>query len=184
MEAKAKKPLPQDPVVPPAHGKPATPRGDVTALQREIAELQAQVKRLTDMAGRAQADLQNAKARLDKDAEDLRKYAAEGAIRKLLPVIDNFQRAFLHLPEDLKSHEWVKGVAAIEQHFLKIVSDLGLRKMEVLGKPVDASRHDVLMQGPGANGTVIEVFEEGYELNGRVIRPAKVKAGDGTSSQS
>ena len=141
--------------------------------------MEAQVKTLTELAGRAQADLQNAKIRLERSADELRKFAAEDVLRRLLPVIDNFQRAFQHLPEDLKSHEWAKGVAAIEQELIKHVSDLGLQKIDARGKPVDPAKHDVLMQGPGEAGIVTEVFEEGYELYGKVLRPAKVQAGNG-----
>ncbi len=146
-----------------------------------IQDLEAQVKKLTDIAGRAQADLQNAKMRLQKDAEELQKYAAETLLKRLLPTVDNFQRAFQHLPEDLKTNEWVKGVSAIEQDYIRQLTDMGLRKIEALGTPLDPSRHEVLMQGPGETGKVLEVFEDGYELHGRILRPAKVKVGDGSS---
>jgi molecular chaperone GrpE len=149
-----------------------------------VKELTAQVKKLTEMAARAQADLQNAKIRMEKDAGELRKFATENVLLKLLPVIDNFQRAFQHLPKELENNEWVRGVAAVEQNLLKQVADLGLHKLDALGKDVDPSRHEVLMQGPGDAGKVVEVFEEGYELHGRVIRPARVKTGDGTVAQA
>lgn len=148
--------------------------------EARLRDLEAQVKRLTEIAGRAQADLQNAKARLEKDGEELRKFATAGMMRRLLPTVDNFQRAFLHLPADLAKNEWVKGVAAIEQEFLRQLKDMGLRKMEALGTPLDPSRHEVLLQGPGEAGKIAEVLEEGYEMNGRVLRPAKVKVGDGS----
>ncbi len=165
---------PKKPIAKPSKDLPKKPDS-----QKDV-DLAEQVARLTEMAARAQADLQNARIRMSKDAEDLRKFAAEEVMLRLLPIIDNFQRAFLHLPDDLKANEWVKGVAAIEQSLLKQVADLGLVKMEVLGKDMDPAFHEVLMQGPGPNGKITEVLEEGYELHGRVIRPAKVKVGDGT----
>ncbi|MEK7590918.1 MAG: nucleotide exchange factor GrpE [Patescibacteria group bacterium] len=147
------------------------------ALEGKIAELAEQVKKLTDLAGRAQADLQNAKARMEKSGEEFRKFASEALLLKLLPTIDNFQRAFQHLPAELKTNEWVRGVSAIEQDLMRQLHDMGLRKMESLGTPVDAAKHEVLTTGPGEEGKVIEVFEEGYALHGKVLRPAKVKAG-------
>ena len=150
----------------------------IAQLEKEIVELTHQVKTLTDLAARAQADLQNAKIRMGKDREELGAFASENIIRRILPVIDNFQRAFQHLPEDLKNHEWVKGVFAIEQELLKHMTEMGLKKIEALGKTVDASRHEVLMTGPGEEGKVIEIFEDGYELYGKVLRPAKVKVGE------
>lgn len=148
---------------------------DVEMLLQENAKLK-------DLAARAQADLQNAKARLDKEAGDSRKYASEGLLRALLPTIDNLQRAFSHLPEDLQSHEWVKGVQAVEQAFMKDLQMAGLQRMQSLGQPSDPHVHEVLQMGPGAEGVVTEVYEEGYLLYDKVLRPAKVKVGDGSGN--
>jgi molecular chaperone GrpE len=153
-------------------------------LEAKIKELSEQIAKLTDIAGRAQADLQNAKIRLEKSREEMGKFAAEETLRRLLPVIDNFQRAFQHLPEDLKNHEWVKGIVAIEQDLMRHLGSMGLSRMESLGRPVDPSRHEILMTGEGEDGKVIEVFEEGFELHGRVLRPAKVKAGQSVAEQA
>jgi molecular chaperone GrpE len=71
----------------------------------------------------------------------------------------------------------VKGIVAIEQDFLRQVGDMGLRRFESLGQALDAERHEVLMQGDGQAGVITEVLEEGYELHGKVVRPAKVKVG-------
>ena len=151
-----------------------------------IEDLQAQIKLLhieldtyREIAARAQADLQNAKVRIEREGGDMRKFATESIVRRILPTLDNFQRAFLHVPNELKDHEWVKGVAAIEQDLMKQMSDAGLKRMQSMGQVVDPLRHETLSLGPGTEGTVVEVFEEGYELNGKVLRPAKVRAGDG-----
>lgn len=146
-------------------------------------DAQAEVLRWKDLAARAQADLQNAKERLKREREEIGAFASEMFITSLLPTLDAFQRAFSHLPDDLKGNEWVKGVTAIEQDLLKRVQDAGLSKIDALGKPLDPSKHEVLMTAPGEANTVIEVLEEGYELSGKVLRPAKVKAGDGTAKE-
>jgi len=152
----------------------------IVELEAAVTLLTEQVQRLTEVAGRAQADLQNAKQRLEKEAEDLRKFASLSFMKRLLPAVDNFQRAFQQLPEELKNHEWVKGIAAIEQDFLKQMTEMGLKKIESVGQQNDPSKHEVITVGPGKEGIVTEIFEEGYELHGRVVRPAKVKVGDGT----
>ena len=149
----------------------------IVELEQQIADLTEQMKKLTDLAGRAQADLQNAKMRMEKDREELRAFASESVIRRMLPIVDNFQRAFQHLPEELKNHEWVKGVQAIEQELMNQMQELGVRKIDALGKSVDATKHEVLTTGPGEEGKIIDVFEEGYELHGKILRPAKVKVG-------
>ena len=150
--------------------------------QQEILQLTEELARLKDLAARAQADLQNAKGRLEREAGELRKFALEGLVRELLPTVDNFQRAFAHLPEDLQNHEWVKGVQAVEQDLIRRLQAAGLRKIDSLGQSVDASRHEVLQTGPGDSDTVIEVFEDGYEYQGKVLRPARVKAGNGMAA--
>ena len=159
------------------------------AMTGELDSAKAEAAKMKDLAARSQADLQNAKARVERERADLAVFALEAMLRKLLPTIDSFQRAFQHLPEDLKSHEraspeileWVKGVTAIERQLLKELEGAGLRRMYSLGTVVDPQRHEVLQQGPGEKDIVTEVFEEGYELAGKVLRPAKVKVGGGTN---
>lgn len=153
---------------------------ETEALKAEVAALTAELAKFKDLAARSQADLQNAKARVEREAGELRQFAAESIIRKILPTLDNFQRAFQHIPADLQSHEWVKGVSAIEQDLMKQMEAAGLKRMQSLGQLVDPQRHEVLSIGAGETEKVAEVFEEGYELHGKVLRPAKVRAGDGT----
>lgn len=153
---------------------------EVEALLLQIQDLQAELLKMKDLAARAQADVQNVRARGEREAVELRLYASESVLRKILPTLDNFQRAFLHIPNDLVSHEWVKGVQAIEADLMKQVNEAGLQRMQSLGETVDPVRHEVLSLGAGEPEKVTEVFEEGYELHGKVLRPAKVKAGDGT----
>ncbi len=148
-----------------------------TDLQKRVAELTDQLKKSSEIASRAQAELQNAKARLEREAGDLRKFASEAVLMRLLPTIDNLQRALRHLPKDLEKNDWVRGIVALEHDFLKQVGDMGLKRFDSLGQTVDAARHEVLMQAAGKEGTVVEVLEDGYELHGKVVRPAKVKVG-------
>jgi len=149
----------------------------ITELEQQIEELTEQLKKSSEVSSRSQAELQNAKIRLEREAGEIRKFASEAVLLKLLPTIDNLQRALKLLPINLENDGWVKGIVALEQQFLKEVGDMGLRRFESVGKPLDAERHEVLMQVPGDVGTVIEVLEDGYELHGKVVRPAKVKVG-------
>ncbi len=148
-------------------------------LAEELLKAQEELAKLKDLAGRAQADLQNAKDRLQREGADMRRYALEGAFLSLLPTIDNLQRAFKHLPEEISSHDWVKGIQATESELIRQLQALGLKKIDAVGQPVDPSKHEILQAGPGEEGKVTQVLEEGYELNGRIIRPAKVMVGNG-----
>ena len=145
----------------------------------DIEALQDECDRLKDLAARAQADLQNAKIRMQREAEDLRKYALEGLVMQLLPTVDNFQRAFAHLPEDLAQHDWAKGVQAVEQDFIRVLTAAGLSKIESMGQAVDPHKHEVLQTENKEKDVITQVFEEGYEYAGKVLRPAKVQVGTG-----
>ena len=145
-----------------------------------VQALEGELARMKELAARSQADLQNAKDRLEREGQELRKFAVAGMLSELIPTVDNFQRAFQHLPEELKDHDWVKGIEAMEQDLLHKLSEAGLKKIEALGQPVDPQKHEVLQVGHGKKDIVTEVFEGGYECNGKILRPAKVKVGDGT----
>ncbi|OGJ61866.1 nucleotide exchange factor GrpE [Candidatus Peribacteria bacterium RIFCSPLOWO2_01_FULL_51_18] len=168
---------------PKTDGEPAQ---RIEELEQANKELTDQIKRLTEVASRAQAELQNAKIRMEKESTELRKYASATVFINLIPTIDNLQRALKHLPKELEKDggipkeflEWTKGIVVLEQQFLKQVGEMGLRRFESLGKPVDHERHEILMAVPGEAGKVIEVIEDGYELHGKVLRPAKVKVGE------
>jgi len=152
---------------------------EIEALKQELEKAQPELDRLKNLAARAQADLQNAKDRIQKEGAQMRKFALEGMLMRLLPTIDNFQRAFQHIPKELESDEWTKGMQGVNQELMRSFTDLGLKKIEALGQAVDTQKHEVLQTGEGEKGTVVEVFEEGYEFQGKVLRPAKVKVGEG-----
>lgn len=155
-----------------------SPKHDPAELER----LQKEVQTFKELAARAQADLQNARSRMGKEAEEMRVYAAELIVRQLLPTVDNLHRACQHLPKALASHEWTKGVLSTEQELLRQLKGIGCEPMDVLGKPVDSLQHEVLLTAPGEEGKVLEVIEEGYTFRGKVLRPAKVKVGAGTKA--
>lgn len=163
---------------------------EVLRLRGQLEQLRQEADRLKDIAGRAQADLQNAKERLERERQEISKFALVGAVTRLLPTLDNLQRSFQHLPEEFKEHEracpelveWVKGIVAIESDLVRVLGDLGLQRMESTGKMLDPAKHEALQAGPGAKDKILEVFEEGYEFNGKVLRPSKVKVGDGSGA--
>lgn len=141
--------------------------------------MRVDVQQFKELAARAQADLQNARARMGKEAEEMRVFAAELLVRQLLPTVDNLRRACRHLPADLVSHEWAKGVLSTEQELLRQLKSIGLELMDALGKPVDPLRHEVLLTALGEKEKILEVIEDGYLFRGKVLRPAKVAVGNG-----
>ncbi|MBT3292727.1 nucleotide exchange factor GrpE [Candidatus Peregrinibacteria bacterium] len=152
---------------------------NIAKLQKDLEDAINECEQMKNLAARSQADLQNAKARMEKEAASSHRYAVEKMLTRLIPTIDNFQRAFSHLPEELKDHEWVKGLQAIEQGFIEEMQAVGLQKISSLNEKADPEKHEVLKTGPGEEGMITEVFEEGYMLHEKVLRPARVVVGEG-----
>lgn len=131
---------------------------------------QEQIKKLTEIAARAQADLQNFKSRMEKETAEFRKFAGAPILLALLPIHDDLSRASEHGDE---------GSAQILVKLDKILVDIGLVKMDPMGKPVDPNKHEVVNTCPGEKDIVTNIHEEGFEYHGRVLRPAKVQVGMG-----
>jgi len=108
----------------------------------------------------------------------LGKFAVESLLRRLLPTVDSLVRAAQHIPEEYAGSEWAKGMLAVEQQLMVELSACGLQRMESIGAPFDPALHEVLVAGPGEPGKILEVFEEGYLLHGKLLRPAKVRVGE------
>lgn len=163
---------------------------DLTAVEQELleakkllAEAEAKLAEMTETAQRAAADFQNFKRRTEEEKSGLRIFANLQFLQAIFPVIDNFQRAFQHIPESLTNDEWVKGVYAIEKQFTLTLAALGLSEIPCeLGSKFDPHLHEAVTQGPGAKDTILECLEKGYLFNTMVVRPAKVKVGNGEIS--
>lgn len=147
----------------------------------QLAQLQAELAAMTETAKRAMADLQNYKRRTEEERGEIQVYANMRLLEAIFPALDNFARAFELVPENLEEEEWVKGVQAIEGNLMKALTDLGLELIDQTGVPVDPNKHEVLMEGEGAAGQVIQIFEKGYAFKGKTIRPAKVMVGKTTT---
>ena len=129
-----------------------------------------EIDNFKEIAARAQADLQNFKTRMQKEAQELRKFAAVPFILNLLPVYDDLARGTGH----------DEGFKQVLEKLEKVFTDAGLKKMEPMGSSVDPAKHEVINTAPGEKDIVTEVHQDGFELHGKVIRPAKVQVGDGS----
>ena len=139
----------------------------------------AKIEELTNTLARAMADLQNFKRRTQEDQVRFVKFANAELLKILVPVIDNFDRSASHLPEDLKGNDWAKGVMQIHDDFLKTLEKIGVKKVQTVGQKLNPKFHEALIAGPGEKDVIIEELEPGYTFNDDVLKPAKVKVGDG-----
>ena len=125
------------------------------------------------------AEMQNLQKRFDKEKQDLLKYGNEKILSGLLEVLDNFDRTlgFIKNDEDHKVKNIVVGIEMIAKQFFDLLERNGLKKVEALGKQFDPNFHEALGEEAcegKENGEIIKVQQEGYELNGRLLRAAKV----------
>ncbi len=148
--------------------------------QQKGDDKDAQIEELTGALARAMADLQNYKRRTEEEQGSFVKFANAELLKILLPVIDNFDRSAEHMPDDLKGNDWAKGVVQIHDDLLKTLEKAGVKRIKTVGEKLNPNLHEGLIAGPGKKDEIIEEFEPGYTLNDNVIKPAKVKVGDGT----
>ena len=143
-----------------------------------IEELEQQLAEARDQALRAVADAQNVRRRAEKDVESAHKYALEKFAGELLAVVDNLDRA---LQAADTGNEAVKplaeGVELTHKNFIEVLKKFKVMQIDPLGEPFDPQFHQAMtmIESPDAEpNTVIDVMQKGYELNGRLIRPAMV----------
>lgn len=150
----------------------------LTNIEQKVAELEAQVKDWQDKFLRKAAEFENYKRRAENDQLSLINYAAESIIAKLLPVVDDFERSLAHIGEINNNNKAViEGIKLVYEKLLKVLTEQGVKKMQVKGEPFNVDFHDALMQRKDDSvppHTVLEEIESGYIYRDKVIRHAKV----------
>lgn len=150
-----------------AKGKPSKQQDDC----------QAQIAQLTEALQRERADAVNLRRRHDEDMTNLRVRVKATVIKDLLPIIDNFERALKHVPEDLTDNDYVKGVQGVVKQFEKTLADMGVERIKTVGEPFNPELHDAVSaeEGDGNTEVVSEELQAGYKIGNDVIRHAMVR---------
>lgn len=125
------------------------------------------------------AEMQNMQKRFEKEKAQLLKFGSETILSDLVDVIDNFERtlSFIRGDQDEKVKNIVVGIDMINKQFIESLEKHGLKQVNALGEIFDPEKHEALAQqadNTKKNMEVIQVHQEGYTLNGRLLRPAKV----------
>lgn len=149
-------------------------------LEKDLVEANQKIQDLTETAKRALADLQNYRKKSEEEKSAFIAFANATLVLELIPILDNFKRAFGSVPGDVSKTDWFKGALQIEQQLIAIMKKQGLAEIPFeVGRKIDTNIHEAIMMGAGEKDTVIEELEKGYMLGGKVIRPTKVKVGKG-----
>jgi molecular chaperone GrpE len=144
----------------------------------ETEQLQQQVADANDNVLRIQAEMQNMRRRAERDVENAHKFALDKFSADLLPVVDNLERALSAInAEDDSQKAIAEGIELTLKSFLDVLVRFKIEAVDPAGQPFDANLHQAVSMVPNPDmepNTVMDVFQKGYTLNGRLIRPAMV----------
>ncbi|MBW2974046.1 nucleotide exchange factor GrpE [Candidatus Woesearchaeota archaeon] len=135
----------------------------------EAEQLKAQLDDYTDQLKRLQAEFENYQKRIAKEQKEFVCFANEKLIAELLTIMDDFEKALPNVKD--------KGIKMIYDKLSKLLSDYGVKPIKAKGEKLDTFKHEVLctQEAEGDENVVVEEIQKGYEMNGKVIRYAKVK---------
>jgi molecular chaperone GrpE len=148
-----------------------------SAPNPEVEKLAAEKAELQDRVLRTQAEFQNYRRRIEKEKIELLEYASTEAVRALLPVLDDFERA---LRTETADKEYVKGIELIYQRLFEGLKKLGLEPIVAEGKPFDPHVHEAVDRvevDDVSTETVLSELQRGYNFKNRLLRPAMVRVG-------
>jgi molecular chaperone GrpE len=149
------------------------------AKSKKQDEFEQRVADLTADLQRTRADFENYRKRVEQEKTMARDAGSASAVLKLLPTVDNIERAIAHAPEDLKDNAWVQSVVNLTKQLDKSLEALNLTRIEASpGTAFNPDLHEAIQVDEDADGeheVIDEVLQTGYLLNGRPIRHAMVK---------
>jgi molecular chaperone GrpE len=145
----------------------------------EYGNLEKEFNEMNERFLRVSSDFRNFKKRAEKEKKDIYSYANEKLICDILPVMDNFERAILSAEsENSSSEKMLKGIEMVFKQLNDVLNLNGIEKIDAAGKSFDPNFHHAVMMEETEEfdtETVVEVFQTGYILNKKVIRPSMVK---------
>ncbi|MCB0401855.1 MAG: nucleotide exchange factor GrpE [Flavobacteriales bacterium] len=155
---------------------------ETEALHDELNDAEAKYKEINDKYLRLYSDFENFRKRTQKEKVDLYKTAGEDVISAILPVLDDFERAFKAMEDATELQALKDGVKLIHDKLANILKQKGLEEIEsAVNKDFDIEHHEAITQIPAPSkkevGKVMDEVEKGYKLNGKVIRYTKVVVG-------
>jgi molecular chaperone GrpE len=152
-------------------------KADLEALRAKVESLQKEKDELFGKLQRVSADYTNFQKRVPKQIADTIAYEKERLIRTLLPALDSFEHTLQNARSAENVQALVKGVRIIYDQFLDILKLHNVEQIGTLGEKFDPSVHEAMTHQANPekdDGVVLEEFQKGYKLNGRVIRPSRV----------
>lgn len=153
-------------------------QNEVEALRDKVTALTGAMEAAKEQVLRSQAEAQNARRRAEQDVEKAHKFGQEKLLGDLLPVVDNLERALASIdPQDQAFKPVTEGIELTLKSFVDVLAKYKVEPVNPQGEPFDPQLHQAMTMVPNPDvepNTVIDVFQKGYTLNGRLVRPAMV----------
>ncbi|MCH7810689.1 MAG: nucleotide exchange factor GrpE [Chloroflexi bacterium] len=152
-------------------------------IEERLNEAEEESKRYLDNWRRAEADLQNFKRRAEQERADSSRYAGASLLINILPIVDDFERAFQSLDSHVAAMTWFDGVRLIYRKLLALLESAGVQPIKTEGETFDPQFHEAVAHAEGEENKVISEVQRGYTLHDRVLRPAMVVVGKGKDDE-
>jgi len=156
-------------------GKPETTESN---LETKLTEAQAKANEYLDGWQRARADFANYKKRAEKERDEAYQIAAVDTLRKLLPIIDDLDRAVSNVPGEKADDDVIKGFTLIHRKLVNLLENTGIKVVNPVGETFNPAFHEAIGQdesGDVPSGHVTTVLQKGYMYGDKVLRPALVR---------
>jgi molecular chaperone GrpE len=159
---------------------------DSTDAPETSVDLSEEIDHYKSIAQRAQADLVNYRNRATQEVEEAKRAVQFGVISRFISIVDDLERAVENVPEEAQT-EWTEGVELVLRNLEKALELEGVSQIESLGKSFDPREHEALLYEENSDiedGLVLNVIQQGYRLNERIIRPARVTVSKFTDQEN
>ncbi len=151
---------------------------DVEELKETIVRLKGEVDTNLDGWQRSRAEFDNYRRRTQKQLADSKQQGAMDAFAKILPVIDDFERAFSNIPADLEDNPWVSGTSLILKNIQKVMDEFNIEVIDPVGEEFDPNVHEAIGMDDSSefdSGIVTTTLQKGYKNGDKILRPALVR---------
>lgn len=147
------------------------------SLEEQLAAAEAEAARNLDGWMRTQAEFANARKRLEKQRAETYVNATADLAARLLPVLDDFERALENVPQEIAGNSWLEGIVLVQRKLMGILENFNVMPIDAVGQPFDPNFHEALSQEASddfESGHVTRELQKGYKIGDRVLRPSLV----------
>lgn len=159
----------------------AEDQAEEPSMEEQLQEAKDEAAKNLDSYLRAQAELANARKRFEKQRAQTYINANADLVSKLLPVLDDYERATETVPENISEDAWYQGIELVYRKLVGVLESLNVTEIEAIGTPFDPHFHEALGTEPSddfESGAVSRVMLKGYQIGDKVIRPSLVYVAD------